>query len=114
MKALVLKSPNEFGTEQVPDPELGEGEILLRVKSCAICGTDIRILEGKKTRGVRYPSIIGHEIAGSNRGYTGFCREPYKRHTCLYSSGDSLPFLPLLPGGEGKCLPKSGCNRLRV
>lgn len=72
MKALVLKSPNEFGTEQVPDPELGEGEILLRVKSCAICGTDIRILEGKKTRGVRYPSIIGHEIAGVIEDTQGF------------------------------------------
>jgi L-iditol 2-dehydrogenase len=64
MKAVVLKGPNEFISAEIPVPEIGEGELLVRVKSCAICGTDLRILEGKKTKGVRYPSVIGHEIAG--------------------------------------------------
>jgi L-iditol 2-dehydrogenase len=65
MKALVLHGPNDFRVEEVPMPEIGKGDLLVKVKACAICGTDIRILEGKKTKDVRYPSTIGHEISGT-------------------------------------------------
>ncbi len=34
------------------------------MKKAAICGTDMRILAGTKTKGVRYPSVIGHEMCG--------------------------------------------------
>lgn len=64
MKAVVLSAPNDFKTEYIEKPIIGDDEILLKVKSTAICGTDMRILTGKKTRGVRYPSVIGHEICG--------------------------------------------------
>ena len=78
MKAVILRKPGDFGPGIVDDPRPGEGEILLRVKACSLCGTDIRVLEGKKTRGVRYPSIIGHEFAGiveeASQGVTGFRR----------------------------------------
>src|SRR5512137_463712 len=65
MKAVILKKAGDFGPGIIEDPRPGEGEILLRVKACSLCGTDVRVLEGKKTRGVRYPSIIGHEFAGT-------------------------------------------------
>jgi L-iditol 2-dehydrogenase len=78
MKAVILKKPGDFGPGMVDDPRPGEGELLLRVKACSLCGTDIRVLEGKKTKGVRYPSIIGHEFAGiveeTGRGVTAFGR----------------------------------------
>lgn len=64
MKALVLSAPNDFKTIYIEKPNVGDNEILVKVKSTAICGTDMRILTGKKTRGVRYPSVIGHEICG--------------------------------------------------
>ena len=64
MKAVRLLGPNDFTVENIPVPEISEDEILLRMKTTAICGTDMRILTGKKTRGVRYPSTIGHEICG--------------------------------------------------
>jgi len=64
MKAVRLLEPNNFPTQDIPVPEISEDEILLKMKSTAICGTDMRILTGKKTRGVRYPSTIGHEICG--------------------------------------------------
>jgi L-iditol 2-dehydrogenase len=74
MKAVILKKPGDFGPGIVDDSRPGEGELLLRVKACSLCGTDIRVLEGKKTKGVRYPSIIGHEFAGiveeAGRGVT--------------------------------------------
>lgn len=64
MRAVVLKGPNDFSASQVATPKAGDNELLLQMKKAAICGTDIRILEGKKTKDVRYPSIIGHEICG--------------------------------------------------
>ena len=39
--------------ESVPDPVLQPGDMLLRLKAAAICGTDIRVYRGRKTRGVR-------------------------------------------------------------
>ena len=64
MRAVVLRGPNQFAPEDIPVPEIGNDEILLEMKAAAICGTDMRILTGKKTKGVRYPSVIGHEFCG--------------------------------------------------
>ena len=65
MNAVVLAGPNQFSTRRVPIPQISDREILVKMERAAICGTDIRILEGTKTKDVRYPSIIGHELSGS-------------------------------------------------
>ena len=64
MKAGVLRDVNEVSYMTVEDPRLGPGDLLLKVKAATVCGTDIRIIRGKKTTGIRYPSILGHEFAG--------------------------------------------------
>jgi L-iditol 2-dehydrogenase len=64
MKAGILTGVDQLHVEEVETPKINSSEILLKVKAAAICGTDIRILRGKKTKGVRYPSIIGHEFSG--------------------------------------------------
>ncbi len=64
MKAGLLRAPNSLVLEDVPDPERGPGDIILKVRAATVCGTDIRIFRGRKTAGVRYPSVIGHEFAG--------------------------------------------------
>ena len=64
MKAVVLSGPNDFAPGNIDNPKISNNELLLEMKATAICGTDIRILEGTKTKGVRYPSVIGHEICG--------------------------------------------------
>lgn len=64
MRAAILNAPNHLVLAEAPEPTPGPGDIVLRVKAATICGTDIRILRGRKTAGVRYPSIIGHEFAG--------------------------------------------------
>ena len=64
MRAVVLNGPNDFKAAEVERPEIGDNDILLQMKKAAICGTDMRILAGTKTKGVRYPSIIGHEMCG--------------------------------------------------
>ena len=64
MQAGVLKDVNDVSYMTVADPLLETGDLLIRVKAATVCGTDIRILRGKKIAGIRYPSILGHEFAG--------------------------------------------------
>ncbi len=64
MKAGVLLSVNNVNYTTIADPKLEAGDILLKVKAATVCGTDIRILRGKKTTGIRYPSVLGHEFSG--------------------------------------------------
>lgn len=65
MKALVVK---EFGgplvLEEVPEPQPGPQEALLRVKACAVDQFDLTIRDGKFAMADRVPIILGHEIAG--------------------------------------------------
>jgi L-iditol 2-dehydrogenase len=63
MKALVLKAYNQFACEDVPEPEPGENEVLIRVQACGICGSDIHGMDGSTGRR-RPPIIMGHEAAG--------------------------------------------------
>jgi len=63
MKAAVLESLNNIVVKEVPKPVMDNNSILVKVKSCAICGSDIRIYHHGNDR-VKTPAIIGHEIAG--------------------------------------------------
>ncbi|MED1437396.1 zinc-dependent dehydrogenase [Aeribacillus composti] len=65
MRVAIFHGPNELKLEEVKKPEINENEVLVKVKASAVCGTDVRIYEGKKTKGVRTPSIIGHELVGT-------------------------------------------------
>lgn len=64
MRAAVFHGPGEIEVTEVDKPEAGPGEVLIKVAANTVCGTDVRILRGQKTSGVRRPSIIGHEFAG--------------------------------------------------
>jgi L-iditol 2-dehydrogenase len=64
MIASVFHGPGELMVEDVTVPEIGPGEVLVRIGANTLCGTDLRILRGEKTLGVRRPSILGHEFAG--------------------------------------------------
>ena len=63
MKAAVYEGIEKMVIKEVDKPKCTEDNIVIRVKACAICGTDIRTYHhGKKN--VKPPQIIGHEIAG--------------------------------------------------
>ena len=64
MLAAVMRGAGDLAVEEVPTPEPGPGEVLVRVGANTICGTDLRILRGEKTSGVELPVILGHETAG--------------------------------------------------
>ncbi len=63
MRAVVFTRPGAFEVQEVPTPEPGPGEVLLRVRACMICATDKKILDGTFA-GTRFPVIPGHEMAG--------------------------------------------------
>ena len=64
MIAAVFRGPGEMEATEVDVPEIGPDEVLMKVGANTLCGTDGRILRGEKTKGVRRPSILGHEFAG--------------------------------------------------
>ena len=63
MKALVLKEYKQFVFEDVPAPVIGPGDVLVAVKACGICGSDVHGMDGSTGRR-RPPIIMGHEAAG--------------------------------------------------
>ena len=62
MKASLILQPNHIETREVPLPEPGAGEVLVKVMASGICGTDIHIFRGEYLGS--YPVIPGHEFAG--------------------------------------------------
>jgi L-iditol 2-dehydrogenase len=62
MRAGVFRDKGVVQVEEVPLPEVGEGEVLIKVAACGICGTDIKKIF---QRYVEPPQILGHELAGT-------------------------------------------------
>ena len=63
MKALVLKEYGRFAVEDFSVPVLQPGEVLVRVRACGICGSDVHGMDGSSGRRIP-PIVMGHEAAG--------------------------------------------------
>ena len=63
MKALVLQEYKRFAIEELPVPAPSPGEVLVRVKACGICGSDVHGMDGSTGRRIP-PLVMGHEAAG--------------------------------------------------
>ena len=63
MKALMHTAPYQFEFKDVPQPQPGDDEILVRVKAVGICGSDVHGYTGKTGRRIP-PIIMGHEASG--------------------------------------------------
>jgi L-iditol 2-dehydrogenase len=63
MKAAVYLGKDQIEVRDVPDPVAGDGDIVVKVHACAVCGSDIRIFHHGNPR-VHPPQIIGHESSG--------------------------------------------------
>lgn len=73
MRAAVYRGINDVRIETVPVPEIGPGEVLVKIHTCGICGTDLKKIH---TGSHSAPRIFGHEMAGAiaaiGEGVTGF------------------------------------------
>lgn len=64
MLAAIFQKPYQMEMAEIDIPEIGPDEVLVKVGANTICGTDVRIYRGEKTKGVTLPTILGHEMAG--------------------------------------------------
>ena len=64
MRAMVLDAPDRpLRAAELPDPEPGPGELLLRVRACGVCRTDLHLRDGELAAG-HTPLVLGHQIVG--------------------------------------------------
>ena len=94
MKAMVLDAPRQpLRLAEIPDPEPGPGQLLLRVRACAVCRTDLHVVDGD-LRDPRLPLVLGHEIVCvvERAGEGG----------SLFAPGDRVG-VPWLGGTCGRC-----------
>jgi len=65
MRAALLYGVKDLRVETIDKPDVGPGEILVKVKAATTCGTDIKIFQRGYVSGViQYPTVFGHEWAG--------------------------------------------------
>jgi len=66
MKAQVFHGPGDLRFEEMPVPEPGPGEIVMRVEAALTCGTDVKVLRrGHPVMIPHVPTVFGHEFAGA-------------------------------------------------
>jgi L-iditol 2-dehydrogenase len=58
------KEPGSVELREIPVPQIGEEDVLLRVEAVGICGSDLHQYHGKQSWRVNYPVVLGHEFAG--------------------------------------------------
>jgi L-iditol 2-dehydrogenase len=63
LKALVLVAPRQFDYTDIPIPEPKPDEVLIAVRACGICGSDVHGMDGSTGRR-RPPIVMGHEASG--------------------------------------------------
>jgi 2-desacetyl-2-hydroxyethyl bacteriochlorophyllide A dehydrogenase len=63
VRAVVVQRPGVFGVQEVEAPRAGPGEVVVAVRACGLCGTDVHIAHGEFPP-APYPLIPGHEFAG--------------------------------------------------
>ncbi len=111
MKAMVLEKPGQpLVLVERPDPLPGPGQIRLKVEACAVCRTDLHVVDGELER-PKLPLVPGHEIVGVidavgtgvDPSRTGRrVGVPWLGHTCgacdyCRSGAENLCDAPLLP-----------------
>ena len=91
MKAAVYQDIDRMVVKEIEKPELDDESILLRVKACAVCGSDVRIFHHGNNR-VQTPQVIGHELSGVIEGVG--------KNVKGFSPGDRIAVGADVPCGE--------------
>ena len=91
MKAAILYGPGDLRYEETATPKIGENDVLVKVKACGVCGSDIpRVME----KGVAYfyPLIPGHE-------FSGYAAELGNKVSGI-KKGERFAVIPIIPCGK--------------
>jgi L-iditol 2-dehydrogenase len=108
VKQAVMTAPGKIELRDVPVPEPGPGEVLVRMKRIGVCGSDIHVWHGKHAL-TPYPVVQGHEVSGVIEKVGGSVRG--------FSAGDPVTIQPQVTCGT--CYPcRHGayhiCDSLKV
>ncbi len=104
MRAAVLHSPRDMRVEQVPDPDVPDGHVLLRMLTNGLCGSDLEIWR----TGRPHPVILGHELAAEVM--TG----EHVGRIAAVSQGNACGVCPLCTDGlEHFCTSAPGLGAVR-
>jgi L-iditol 2-dehydrogenase len=94
VRAAILEAPEKMIVREIPPPAEEDGTVLVRVRSCGICGSDLHIFKGTHPR-IRPPIVLGHEFVGEVvRASSG---------TPEWIPGQRVTVNPLI-GGCGHCV----------
>jgi len=67
MLQAVMTAPGRIEIREVPEPEAGKGQVLIKIKRIGVCGSDIHVYHGKHPF-TTYPVVQGHEVSGQVLG----------------------------------------------
>jgi D-arabinose 1-dehydrogenase-like Zn-dependent alcohol dehydrogenase len=74
MKAAVLYEARQpLKIEEVEMPAVGDEDVLIKVASCGVCHTDLKVMEGRNR--FTPPTVLGHEVAGTVQRIGAGCRD---------------------------------------
>lgn len=65
MKAIQYTAPRQFAVVDLPKPEPGPHQVVIRVKACGICKTDLTIHDGSFL--AKFPLVTGHRVRRRDR-----------------------------------------------
>jgi propanol-preferring alcohol dehydrogenase len=96
MRAMVLEKPKQsLQLRDVPKPKLERGQLLVRVSTCAVCRTDLHVVDGELPN-PKLPLILGHQIVGR-------VEEIGEEANLKFEIGDRVG-IPWLGWTDGKCV----------
>jgi propanol-preferring alcohol dehydrogenase len=91
---MILDKPKQpLQLRDVPKPKPGRGQLLVRISTCAVCRTDLHVVDGELPQG-KLPLILGHQIAG--------CVEEIGEENSEFAVGDRVG-IPWLGWTDGEC-----------
>ena len=99
MKAAVLYGPQDVRLEEIDIPEIGPGDVLLKIKAALTCGTDAKVfLRGGHPAMIKPPAVFGHEFSGEI-SEVGSAVKDFKPGMRVVAANSA----PCLPGQGGNC-----------
>ncbi|MDR2116156.1 MAG: alcohol dehydrogenase catalytic domain-containing protein [Planctomycetaceae bacterium] len=92
MQAIVYYAPGDIRVEDIPKPQLREGELLIHIDACAVCGTDLKSKHHGNPR-IKAPLVMGHE-------FTGIVEEISSSAVGTWNIGDRIVMATSISCGE--------------
>jgi alcohol dehydrogenase, propanol-preferring len=102
MRAMLLEKPKQpLQLRDVPKPKPGRGQLLVRVSTCAVCRTDLHVVDGELLD-PKLPLILGHQIVGLVEEIGGDAGSGFEIRDSKFRIGDRVG-IPWLGWTDGDC-----------